>query len=45
MTATRLTPRVAALTVLIGDRHGQSSVEYRLCTQLSDALPRVIGRG
>jgi hypothetical protein len=42
MTSTRLTPRVAALRTLIGDRYGQGSNEYRMCTQLSDALPRVI---
>jgi hypothetical protein len=42
MTASRLTPRVAALGTLIADRYGRGSNEHRMCSQLSDALPRVI---
>lgn len=42
MTTYRLTPRVAALTTLIGDRYGRGSTEYRLAGQLSDSMPRAL---
>ena len=42
MTASRLTPRVSALTTLIGDRYGRGSTEYRLSNQLKTMLPVVI---
>lgn len=38
----RLTPRVAALTTLIGDTYGKGSTEYRLVGQLSDSMPRAL---